>query len=294
MKILKFLQLALLTVFVFASCDSNKGKVEELTKQFATAVKSNDAATIYDMYPEAKLAECMKLPSKIDLAEITVEKDDSTGNYIATINNPREQKLVFTPAGEDKFKITDSYGLFELNKEYTDLAIKTGIPMKQLSDRTLSSLFKDGSKFMEMITEEYGAVNDLNLSDFDGVYNYFSYGMVQVNQNIRNDGDFPVKGKDYDIILHFDDRSGYSVASTKTMEGVDLEPGETFTYTFELNGYARAAYYKTLHWTVSFNKKGGDSLKEILKKAKFTGSEYAEYEKENKTTNNKKQKGGKK
>ncbi|WP_153081160.1 hypothetical protein [Segatella copri] len=43
-----------------------------------------------------------------------------------------------------------------------------------------------------------------------------------------------------------------------------------------------AAYNHSLSWTVTFNQKGGNTLKDILKKAKFTGSEYTEFTKENK------------
>lgn len=100
-----------MAVFSLTSCDKNKGQIEEKTKTFAEALKANDVATIYDIYPDARKVSNMKLPNCIQMADIEVEKDDATGNYTATIKNPREQKLVYKVIGEDKYQIIDSYSL---------------------------------------------------------------------------------------------------------------------------------------------------------------------------------------
>ena len=70
---------------------------------------------------------------------------------------------------------------------------------------------------------------------------------------------------------------GNSASTTKTMDGVDLAPGETFTFTFSIEGFATSAYNSQLGWDVTFRQKGGSSLKDIMKKAKFTGQEYNEF-----------------
>ena len=95
MKAKSIITIALMAVLGLSSCDSNKSTVEDLTNQFVTALQNNDVATIYDLYPDAKLVSNMKLPRVIQLADIDVEKDNATGNYTATIRNPREQKLEF-------------------------------------------------------------------------------------------------------------------------------------------------------------------------------------------------------
>ena len=281
MKVRNIFIIALIAVLGLSSCDPNKSKVEEMTNQFVTALQNNDVATIYDLYPDAKLVSNMKLPRVIQLADIDVEKDNATGNYTATIRNPREQKLEFKVVGNDQWQIVDSYGLFNIDEQYSDLAVKSGVPMKKLSDLALNSLFKEDSDFMKFFMKKFGQLTEMKLKRFDGVYNR-QYSWVNIEQNIRNEGEFPVRGTNYDVVFHFTDNDGNSAPSTKTVSGVDLQPGETFTYNFQLEGYVMAAYNHALSWTVTFNQKGGNTLKDILKKAKFTGSEYTEFTKENK------------
>lgn len=276
MKTKHFILLALMAVFCLTSCDKNKSQIEEKTKAFAEALKTNDVATIYDIYPDARKVTNMKLPGGIQMADIEVVKDEATGNYIATIKNPRAQKLVFKVIGEGKYQIIDSYSLFDIDKDFTDLAVKTGIPLKTLSDLELNELFKEDGEFLTYIKALFIGVNDFNLTSFDGVYNRYS-SWVNIEQNIMNEGKFRVKGTDYDVIFRFKDKSGKSVPSTKTIAGVDLEPGETFTYSFQLEGYTRSAYDHALTWEVIFNQKRGDTLKDLLKKAKFSGTEYSDF-----------------
>lgn len=286
MKVKSIITIALLAILGLTSCDSNKSKIEDLTNKFATAVKNNDVATIYDMYPDAKQMENLKLPNGIVMADIDVVKDEKTGIYIANIKNSRDQKLIFKPTDKENFQIADSYSLFYIDKQFSDLAVSTGIPMKKLSDLKLNTLLKEDGDFIKFLKKKYGGLTDLKLTNFDGVYTC-TYGWVTIEQNIRNDGKFSVKGNDYDVVFRFTDSDGISAPSTKTMKGVDLAPGETFTYAFQLNGYSNSALNHALTWSVGFNQKGGTSLKDILKKAKLTGSEYTEFEqqdKENKDT----------
>lgn len=278
---------ALVAVLGLASCDQNKSQIEEKTKTFAEALKNNDVATIYDLYPDSRILSNMKLPNGIQMADINVEKDEATGNYTATIKNPREQKLIYKVLGKDKYQIIDSYSLFEINKEFTDLAVNTGMQLKSLSDQKLNELFKEDGDYINFIKGKFSGLTDFKLSAFDPVYNR-SYDWVNIEQNIINNGKFRVKGTDYDVIFHFKDNNGVCAESTKTIAGVDLEPGETFTYSFQLNGYAPSAMDHALTWNVVFNQKRGDSLKDLLKKAEFKGTEYAEFMKESSKENNKK------
>ena len=48
------MMLMLCVTMFCSSCDSNKGKVKELTEQFVAAVNNADKASIYDLYPTAK------------------------------------------------------------------------------------------------------------------------------------------------------------------------------------------------------------------------------------------------
>ena len=270
--------LLLMCCLTMISCDSNKSKIEEKAKQFTEALKAKDVATIYDMYPNSKLTNHMTLTTNVAPSDMEVVKDEATGLYTANFKNARDQKLIFKVTGKDTYQIIDSYGFFDIEPLYSDLAVKSGVPLKKLSDQKLKELFKDGGPFLSFIKNKYGGLTELNLSYFDGVYlGNMSLNQVQIQQNIRNEGDFPVKGSDYDVIFNFSDDGGNAAPSTQSMDGVDLAPGETFTYTFQITGYANAAYNKQLRWTVSFNQKGGGTMKDLMKKAKFTGQEYDEF-----------------
>lgn len=290
MKIRIYILFALMAVFGLSSCDKTKGKIEEKVKVFAEALRTNDVATIYDFYPDAKLLSNMKLPNGIQMADMDVVKNDTTGIYTVTIKNPREQKLLIKVLGENKFQIIDSYSLFEINKEFSELAVNTGIPLKSLSDQKLNELLNEDGEYITFIKNKFGGLTKFKLSSFDGVYTS-SNSWANINQNIKNDGKFSVKGTDYDVIFTFKDMEGIAAKSTKTIAGVDLEPGETFTYTFMADGYGDCARRHALDWSVTFNQKRGGTLKDVLKKAKFNGTEYDEFVKEaskNKEKENKK------
>ena len=284
MKVNNISIIALLAIFFLSSCDKKKSQVEEQTKAFVEAIKTKDVATIYDMYPDAKLLSNMNLPTNIQMADVDVVKDETTGDYTATIKNQREQKLVFKVMGENEFKIVDSYNLLEIYKDYINLAVKSGVPLKALSDQKLKELLKEDSPFIAFIKDKFKGVTDFKLSSYDGIYNINpNANWINIEQNIKNDGEFRVKGTDYNVSFHFVDMLGECVSSTKTIAGVDLEPGESFTYSFQLNGYESSAYNRSLSWTVTFDQKRGGTMEDMLKKAKFTGTEYDEYIQNNKT-----------
>lgn len=270
--------LLLLCCFAFTACDSNKSKIEEKVKQFTEALKTKDVATIYDMYPNSKLANHMTLTTNVAPGDLEVVKDEVTGNYTANFKNARDQKLIFKVTGKDTYQIIDSYGFFDIEPLYSDLAVKSGVPLKKLSDQKLKELFKDGGPFLSFIKNKYGGLTDINLYFYDGMWTSMNnWTSLQIQHNVRNDGDFPVKGSDYDVVFNFYDTDGVAPQSSKTMDGVDLAPGESFTYTFQINSYLSTAYNHTLAWTVYFNQKGGGTMKDIMKKAKFTGQEYSEF-----------------
>lgn len=270
--------LLLMCCITMISCDSNKSKIEEKAKQFTEALKTKDVAAIYDMYPNSKLANHMTLTTSVAPGDMEVVKDEATGLYTANIKNARDQKLIFKVTGKDTYQIIDSYGFFDIEPLYSDLAVKSGVPLKKLSDQKLKELFKDGGPFLSFIKNKYGGLTDINLTFYDGVWKSMNNWMnLQIEHNVRNDGDFPVKGSDYDVVFNFYDTDGVAPQSSKTMDGVDLAPGESFTYSFTLDGYSRVAYNHTLAWTVYFNQKGGSTMKDIMKKAKFTGQEYDEF-----------------
>ena len=273
----------LFALVIFASCDSNKGKVEEMTKQFMAAVNGNDKATIYDLYPNAKEVSNMKLPASIADGEISVEKNDS-GKYIASIANARQQQFVFNVKGENDIVIEDSYSLLEMDSAAMELSIKTGIPLKKLSDCTLSDLINEEGKFVKYLERIYS--NDISggLIYEGGVYtwNRAYGGSVSVTQPIRNTSDVAIKGNEYNIEFDFYSPGGTASAHKKIVEqGQDLEPNEATTlYLYPGTGYLLACENHDFNWNISFVYKNRTPLKTLLKYVKFSGDEYDKFEEE--------------
>ena len=74
-----------LSALCFCACDSNKGKVEELANQFIVAFNDGDKAAIYELLPTIKTCENLSISGSIGQGnDISVVKEDSTGDYIVT------------------------------------------------------------------------------------------------------------------------------------------------------------------------------------------------------------------
>lgn len=276
-KMKKIILLLSVVAFVgLVSCDSNKSKVKDLTTQFAAAVKNGDEATVYDIYPDAKKVSNMSLPDSIELADIEVEKDDKSGNYIAAIKNKLSQKFVFKLVDDKTLQISNSFGFFKRDSIHNQLAIKTGVPLKRLSDMELDSLLKDDGPYISYIKKKYSEAIKVKISSVRKNYYYYHYS-AQVEQTIRNDGKFPVKGEDYDVVFTWIDRSGDCATAINVFKGVDLTPGQMYSYYLSPGGFEFAALGGTLDWKVKFIQKGGRTLVHLLQNAKLTGNEYDEF-----------------
>lgn len=271
-----------LIAMLFVSCDSNKGKVEEQARLFVAAVNNKDKATIYDIYPEAKNIKNMSLPDSIVIGEISVEKTDSS-LYIASIANTRMQKLVFEVKGENAIVLKDTYSVLELDSAAMELAIQTGVPVKEISDLNISKLLDDGGDYLTHLKMVYSDQIKGGLVCEDGTYTWNrGYGAVPgsvtVHQSIRNAGDVPLKGSEYNIEFNFYCPNGTAAARKMVESGVDLEPNEATTLTvYPGSGYVRACNNKDFSWNVSVTYKNLSPITTLLKYVKFTGKEYDEY-----------------
>lgn len=126
-----YLFILTLGALCFCACDSNKGKVEELANQFITAFNDGDKAAIYELLPTIKTCENLSVLGNIGQGnDISVVKEDSTGNYIATINEQKQQRLVFAVDSVGDVQVVDAYGVFRLDSIANELALKTGAPVK--------------------------------------------------------------------------------------------------------------------------------------------------------------------
>lgn len=275
------LLLVLLCGLILCACDNNKGKIEDAAKRFINAVNLGDKVTIYDLYPKAKNLTNMTLPDSIQQGEISVEKNEE-GNFIVTINNTRQQQLEYILKGEDQFVLNKTYGILELDSSTQELAIKTGVPLKKISDIRLSEILGEDGDFMSYLEEEYSYEINGNLTTEGGQYewNYNYGGNVTVHQPIRNIGNSPISGEEYNVEFNFYSPSGAAASLKQVEAGVDLEPGEGYTITmYPGSAYVRVCANHDFSWTTSFVYKNQSTLDNLLKNVSFTGKEYAEFKK---------------
>ena len=280
MKNLKSVVALSLAMLMLVSCDANKKKIEEQTKLFIEAVNGNDKATIVDMYPSSKDVKGLSMPKKIVDGELTVEKDEKTGNYTASINNPRQQKIIFKVVGKEQYQIIDTYSVMQLDSAYSELAINTGVPVKKVSDLSLSKIVDPEGDYIKFLKKKFADVIGGNLVEEEGTYNYTGgwYPSVECKQVIRNAGSTPIKGSQYTVEFSFFSWSGGAASQTIVQDGVDLQPGEAYTFMiYPGSGWVNTARNSELSWHTKFTYKNQNPLKAMLKYAKFTGSEYSDF-----------------
>ena len=104
-----------------------------MAAQFVAAYNEGDKATVYDLFPSVKAYDNLAMGSIIGQGdEINVERNDSTGNYIATINEQKQQRLVFDVNSTGAIQVVDAYGVFRLDSIANELALKAGVPVKKV------------------------------------------------------------------------------------------------------------------------------------------------------------------
>lgn len=280
MKTFKLILASVIATMSLQSCDSNKAKIEESAKLFVSAVNSQDKASIYNLYPKAKKIANMRLAGNIVESDMSIEKNDS-GEYVASFSNARQQKLIFSHAGGDEWTIKDSYSIFELDSATMELAIKTGVPVKKLSDCSLSELMDENGRFITYLNRNYASFISGNLVFEQDTYtwNRAFGGSVLFTQPIRNTGIVTIKGNEYNVEFTFYSISGENGAATKIVEpGVDLEPNEATSLIVSAgSGYLNACENGDFGVKKVFVYKNMTPIKSLLKYVKLSGKEYDEF-----------------
>jgi len=271
--------------FIMCSCDPNKDKVLEVANQFIGAVNSKDKPSVFNIYPGAKNLNNSSIPDNIQEGKLEVEKNDS-GLYVVSIQNSKQQKMVFEVKNKDIITLKDTYSVLELDSAALELGLKTGVPLKTISDLENSKLLDEEGSFVSYLNTVYSDAINGNLVMESGTYecNRFYGGSVTVTQPIRNIGNAPIKGSDYNIEFNFYSFSGKAASKKIVESGVDLEPNEAATiYAFPGSGYVNVCYEHDFSWTVSFVYKNLSPITTLLKYVTFKGNEYDEYLKKKET-----------
>ena len=281
MKAKSIITIALIAVLGLSSCDSNKSTVEDLTNQFIAAVKDGDKATAYDIYPAAKLYGDLSLPESIEKGDLDIQKNDKDSSYIVSIKNTRMSKIIFKSTDNKTFKIINTFSVLKLDSVSNELALKTGVPIKKMTDLELGKLMLESSDFINYLFNKYSS--NMSLSHIKETGNYGwrrdATGIhCQITQSIRNTGTEMVKGSDYSVELTIIQTSTGDVQTKKVHQGVDLASGESTVFSDDIPELFTIAYNKDIGWYTNIIVKNQDTVKEsLLKKIDFNGQEYEEF-----------------
>lgn len=281
MKSCAYVALMLCTMMFVSSCDSNKGKSKDQAERFMVALNDGDKASIYDLYPSAKTYSNMELVSEMVEGDLSVEKDKETGLYTVSIDNTRQQKLVFQADSLGQLTIIDSYGVLQLTSQCSELALQAGVPIKKLSDVEQAKLMAEESLFITYLKEANPEVVDGTLVELPGTYSWgrdASGYYMRVNINIQNNGSQTVNGSDYYLAVDIQRRSSpLGFDNVKTCEGVDLAPGERHVFVINDPGMFKHANNHDVYWTCSIKFRNATAVDALLKYGKFTGEEYGKF-----------------
>lgn len=278
MKSTKIISLLALSALMLTSCDKNFDKAEEMSKQFIMAYNDNDKAAVYEMLPAVKTCENLSISGTIGQGdEINVEKDDSTGYYIATINEQKQQRLVFAADSAGTVLMIDAYGVFDIDSVAEEIALKAGVPIKKTPDLELSKLLSVQGNFikdlelMKQITPlwaNYGAYSwERNSSGY----------FVSMNFTVQNSSSQPVKGEDYYLYVSPRQASTDNTFATKTVDGVDIAPNETREFNVIEPSLYKYASQRKLSYSVEVKYRSESILSFLLKYGTFNGDEYDDY-----------------
>lgn len=279
MKAKVIVGLMALSLVTLTSCDKNKGKAKDLAKQFVWAYNEGDKAGVYEMYPSLKSYDYLRMGGQLSDG-LDVEKDKETGQYVITIDEQHGQRLVVEADSTGEVRIVDSYGIMKLDSACSELALKTGVPQKKLSDITQANLFTPDGLYMKYLERTPAFTGNTCMFPSYGAYSWRTgaNAYVKLNFSVSNYGKATIEGKDYYLEVQMTQAStNKTLSNTKTVDGVDIAPNERREFNVNADETFKYAIKRDLRYTVEVKYRSDSKITMFLKYAKFTGNEYEEY-----------------
>lgn len=280
MKTFKFFAFLLFTTFALVSCDENLDKVEKLSEQFVVAYNEKDKAGIYELYKVAQKYDYLQSSYTLNADDISAEKNKETGLYEVVVNEERDQRLVFEVDSLGEAKLVDSYGVMKLDSDHSELALRTGLPQKLVSDIKQAEMLSEGSLYMQYLQELPQFKSNMCLFVSDQYYSWRGgvNSYTKLNFTVQNFGKLPISGSDYYLEINVNQTStGNRVINTKTLDGMDLAVSERREFCVDVNELYKYAVKHDISYTVDIKYRGESQIQLMLKYADFTGEEYAAF-----------------
>ncbi len=272
----------LATSFIISltSCDKNNGKAKEIAEQFITAINDGDKAAVFEIFPQLNEFENLEMATEIKGEDRSVEKDEESGNYIVTVDKKRNQRLVFGLDSIGDLHMLDTYGVFHLDSLSNELALRTGVPQKKISDIEQAKLLKPDSYYMQYLKELPAVQDNMMLTASSGAYSWRTgvYSYVRLNFSVTNNGSITMPGSDYYLLVDIKQRStGNTISNQKTVDGIDIAPGESREFNVAADECIRYATNRDISYYVTVKYRCESEIEMLLDYGKFNGKEYDEY-----------------
>jgi len=267
---------------LLTACDSNKEKAKNIAEDFISAFNKKDKVTIYDMFPKIKDYKNLLIADSVNIkGDISVDFDDVDSVYVVTLGDNSQQKILMKKKGDDDLSISDCYNIFSLDSIATELALKTGVPLKKISDIEKSNLFNPDDDFIKYLSEKNPDAATGYISIEGGSTNWsrsFYGNNCTLQFGIRNTGKQVINAEDYNIEVSLYERLSGEYLKTVTVTGEQLSPGErteATVYVPEL--YSYAYYGHGLYWAYRILLKDMTTTDCLGRYGSFTGNEYEYY-----------------
>ena len=157
-------------------------------------------------------------------------QDIIQSDFVLFVEGPDDKKVFelvlqkYYDIDLNRIKIVDTYGVFRLDSIASELAFKTGVPVKKMSDVIMARLMNPESDFINDLRTTKG---QNNLSAHSGSYSWGHRGdgsYVSMDFTVRNNSSQTVSGKDYYLVITPRRYSTGKVYQSKTVDGIDIAP----------------------------------------------------------------------
>lgn len=266
-----------ISIFALISCDGDKQKVKEFSEKFADFVNKSELDSIRSVYPDADFESYSPL-STDSISVVETGKDSYRVNYSA--NKWIEVRVSL----KGVMNVVDSKGVVVFPKDKYDIALKTGMLNDSTTDIKTHELLNEKSYFEWLnnkVSQSLKSDISLNYKKPNFHMTYYSEAITGTMVcTVTNNTNHFISGNDYSISYQIEsenctDGSIPNSFYKKSKKGVDLQPGASANIT--LNHINCVGFKKV---TLEYDKKGD------FKDYKPTGTEYQEYLKESKETDN--------
>ena len=267
----------LLLMICISSCDKYESTSKEIAKKFVQAYNENDKIGIYDLFPSIKECNNLSISGKLSEEDFSVEKDEESGLYLVSIDQSRNQRLVFE-ADSDNVRIIDSYGIFRLDSTSSELALKTGVPLKKLSDIEQSKLLNPEGDYVEYLYSYSFSEQILSASN-----SYWSWGKeygtwyLKLMFTVTNYSKQTFKADDYYVEITPLHVSDGKQGALRTVNGEDLAPNECREFMINYNEYVRWAYDQDFNYHINIKIRSDSAIDLLLNHGNLEGNEYNEF-----------------